>query len=101
MLTKTRLLDVIDDINTTEPVIVAVTFDGGKIGRLFPMSREFFKLVDKWCINPRTGKLLFSETGIKKVQSHVHCFPLKVAFAKDTKALYKTEFDFFGVFKSL
>jgi hypothetical protein len=60
-----------------------------------------FKLVDKWCINPRTGALLFSEMGIEKVQSHVHCFPLKVAFAKDTKALNKTEFgDYFAFLKA-
>jgi hypothetical protein len=34
------------------------------------------------------------------VQSHVHCFPIKVAFAKDTKHLYQLEFaDFFRFLK--
>jgi hypothetical protein len=31
-----------------------------------------------------------------KVQSHLHCFPIKIAFAKDTKELYRVEYqDFF------
>ncbi len=65
MLTKTGLLDIVDDVNTTEPVILAVTFDGGKIRRFFSHVTGGFKLVNKRCINPRTGKLLFSETGIE------------------------------------
>ncbi len=29
------------------------------------------------------------------MQSHIHCFPIKTAFAKDTKLLYKVEFSYF------
>jgi hypothetical protein len=35
MLQKNGLLEIVDDVNTTNPVIVAVTFDGGKISRFF------------------------------------------------------------------
>ncbi len=98
MLQKSGLLDIIDDESTNDPVIIAVTFDGGKVSRFFSHVTGGFKLVDKRCVNPKTGKLLFSETGIEKVQSHVHCFPLKVAFAKDTNMLYKVEFEDFLLF---
>jgi hypothetical protein len=57
-----------------------------------------FKLVDKRCIDPKTGELLFGESGIEKVQSHLHCFPIKIAFAKDTKELYRTEYQSLFVF---
>ena len=40
MLTKNVLLDIVDDVTTNDPVIVAVTFDGGKISRFFCMSLE-------------------------------------------------------------
>jgi hypothetical protein len=32
------------------------------------------------------------------MQSHVHCFPIKIALAKDTKELYKVEFNDFFLF---
>jgi hypothetical protein len=51
-----------------------------------------YKLVDPWCINPLTGELLFGDSGSSKVQSHIHCFPIKIVMAKDTKQRYHTEF---------
>jgi hypothetical protein len=39
MLEKNGLLPIINDPNTTNPVIVAVTFDGGKSAVSFPMLR--------------------------------------------------------------
>lgn len=36
-LSKYGLLDIIDDPNTTEPVQVAITFDGAKISRYLVM----------------------------------------------------------------
>jgi len=58
--------------------------------------------VDKRCFNPKTGKLLFGESGIDKVQSHLYCFPIKIAFAKDTKELYRVEYqDFFAFLRGL
>ncbi len=59
-----------------------------------------FILVDKHCINPKSGKLLFGEIGAENVLSHVNCFPVKVAFAKDMKDLYRVKYsDFFLFFK--
>ncbi len=98
MLKKNGLMEIIDDPATTEPVIVAVTFDGGKVSRFFSHVTGGFKQVDKQCINPRTKEKLFADSGIEKVQSHVHCFPIKAAFAKDTKASYKVEFKDFLLF---
>jgi hypothetical protein len=46
-LTKNGLLDIVDDGTTNDPVIVAVTFDGGKISRFFSMSLEVLR---KWII---------------------------------------------------
>jgi hypothetical protein len=92
ILDKFGLLQLVDDPTTTEPVQVAVTFDGGKISRFVGHVTGGYKLVDKRCINPKTGDLLFGISGNEKVQSHVHCFPIKVAFTKDTKHLYQLEF---------
>ncbi len=89
-------MEIINDPSTTDPVVVAVTVDGGKISRFFSHVTGGFKQVDKQWVDPTTRKLLFTESGIEKVQSHIHCFPVTVAFAKDTKQLYKVEFlDFF------
>jgi len=92
MLSKFGLLDLVNDPTNTDPVKVAVTFDGGKISRFLGHVTEGFKLVDRRCINPKTGQLLFGDSSVEKVQSHVHCFPVKLAFAKDTKDLYRVEF---------
>ncbi len=100
LLSKFGLLDIIDDTSTTEPVKVAVTFDGGSVSRFLGHVTGGYKLVDKRCIDPKTGLLLFGETGNDKVQSHIHCFPIKVAFAKDTKELYRVEYaEFFAFLK--
>lgn len=92
LLDRFGLLPLINDPSTTEPVQVAVTFDGGKISRFLGHVTGGFKLVDRRSINPKTGTPLFGETGIEKVQSHFFCFPLKVAFATDTKILYRREY---------
>jgi hypothetical protein len=43
---------------------------------------------------------LFGESGHEKVQSHVYCFPVKVAIAKDSKELHSVEYaDFFEFLK--
>jgi hypothetical protein len=101
LLSKYGLLEIIFDENTDDPVQVAVTFDGGSVSRFLGHVTGGFKLVDKRCINPITGQLLFGDSGIEKVQSHVHCFPIKIAFAKDTKSLYRLEYsDFFAFLKA-
>jgi hypothetical protein len=81
MLSKFGLLDLVNDPTNTDPVKVAVTFDGGKISRFLGHVTEGFKLVDRRCINPKTGQLLFGDSSVEKVQSHVHSFPVKLAFA--------------------
>ncbi len=98
MLQKKGLLKIIDDPNTTSPVIVAVMFDGGKISRFFSHVTGGFKQVDPRCKDPKKGTSLFSDWGIENVQSHIHGFPVKVCFAKDTKQLYHLEFDDFFAF---
>ena len=56
--------------------------------------------MDPRCKHPVTGELLCGESGCIKVQSHAHCFPIKIAIAKDSKELYRTEFaDFFRFLK--
>jgi hypothetical protein len=92
ILSKFGLLDLVNDPSTTDPVKVAVTFDGGSISHFPSHMTGGFKLVDKCCIDPKTGLPLFGDSGIDKVQSHLHCFPVKIAFAKDTKALYQVEY---------
>jgi hypothetical protein len=78
-----------------------VTFDGGAISRFVGHVTGGYKLVDKRCRNPKTNELLFGESGNEKVQSHIHYFPIKTAFAKDTKHLYQVEFsDFFQFLKA-
>ena len=102
ILSQFGLLDVVNDPSTTDPVKVAVSFDGGSISRFLGHVTAGFKLVDKRCINPKTGEPLFGISGNEKVQSHIHCFPIKVAFAKDTKLLYQLEYsEFFSIFKAI
>ncbi len=98
ILNSYGLLDVIDDPTNTEPVRVAVTFDGGSVSRFLSHVTGGFKLVDSRAINPRTHGPLFGESGHDKLQSHVHCFPIKMAMAKDSQELYRTEFRFFFQF---
>jgi len=98
ILEKYGLLEVINDPDTTVPVNVAVTFDGGSVSRFLGHVTGGYKLVDKISKHPKTKVALFGESGHEKMQSHVHCFPIKIALAKDTKELYKVEFNDFFLF---
>ncbi len=98
ILEKYGLLEVINDPDTTVPVNVAVTFDGGSVSRFLGHVTGGYKLVDKRAKHPKTKEALFGESGHEKMQSHVHCFPIKIALAKDTKELYKVEFNDFFLF---
>ncbi len=96
LLHKFSLLKISNNITTTEPVRVAVTFDGGSVSHFLGHVTGGLKLVDSRSTNPRTKDPLFRDSGYDKLQSHIHCFPIKMALAKDSKALYCTEFaDFF------
>jgi hypothetical protein len=100
LLDKYGLLDVINNVETTEPIRVAVTFDGGSISQFLGHVTGGFKLVDRRCKNPKTKEPLFGDSRHDKVQSHVYCFPITMALAKDTKQLYRDEFgDFFRFLK--
>jgi hypothetical protein len=68
-----------------ESVQLAVTFDGGKVSRFLGHVTGGYKLVDKLCTDPKTCNLLFGENGVEKVQSHVHCFPLKLHLQRTPK----------------
>jgi len=81
-----------------KPVKVAVTFDGGSVSRFLGHVTGGFKLVDRRCIDPKTGSLLFGESSIDKVQSHLYLFPIKISFSKDTKELYRMEYQGFFEF---
>jgi hypothetical protein len=59
MLAKNGLLNMEDDETTTDPVIVAVTFDGRKISRFFSHVTGGFKLVDHHCKDPKKVLLCF------------------------------------------
>jgi hypothetical protein len=96
ILNKFGLLEIIDNPSTTDPVKVGVTFDGGSVSRFLGHVTGGFKLVDSRAKHPVTKEFLFGDSGHEKLQSHVHCFPVKMAMAKDTKELYRNEFgDFF------
>ncbi len=88
LLEKCGLLDIINNGDTTEPVKKAVTCDGGSISRFLGHVIGGFTLVDSRCKTPKTGEPLFGDRGHDKVQSHIYCFPIKMALAKDTKQLY-------------
>lgn len=49
-------------------------------------------MVDKQCIDLKSGAFLFGDTHVKKVQSNVHYFPIKVIFAKNMKDLDRVEY---------
>jgi hypothetical protein len=79
-----------DFVMSDEKVLLAATVDGGQLAwNLMQISADM-KLVDPRSINPRTGELLFGETGVDNVQSSIYCFPLYVYIAKDNKDFYDT-----------
>ncbi len=92
LLHKFGLLEISNDIATTEPVRVAVTFDGGSVSHFLGHVTGGLKLVDSRSKHPRTIDPLFGDSGHDKLQSHIHCFPIKMALAKDSKELYRSEF---------
>jgi len=98
MLEEYGLLHLINDPETTVPVKVAVTFDGGSVSRFLGHVMGGYKLVDQRAEHPLTKEPLFGESGSDNMQSHAHCFPIKIALAKDTKELYKVEFQEFVQF---
>jgi hypothetical protein len=96
ILNKFGLLKIIDNPNTTEPVKVAVIFDGRSISRFLGHVTGGFKLVDGRAKHPRTKESLLGDSGHNILPSHIHCFPVKMVMAKDTKELHRNEFgDFF------
>jgi hypothetical protein len=95
-LNKLVLLEIIDDPTTPDPVKLAVAFDSGSVSHFLGHVTGGSKLVDSRAKHPVTKDFLFGDSGHEKLQSHVHCFPVKMAMAKDTKELYRNEFgDFF------
>jgi hypothetical protein len=96
ILNKFGLLKIIDNPNTTEPVKVAVIFDGRSISRFLGHVTGGFKLVDGRAKHPRTKESFLGDSGHNILPSHIHCFPVKMVMAKDTKELHRNEFgDFF------
>jgi hypothetical protein len=69
-------------------VTVAATCDGGSLAWNLSHVSAGIKLVDPNTVDPRTGDLMFGETGYEKIQSRAACIPLQVHIAKDTKAFY-------------
>jgi hypothetical protein len=98
MLEKFGLLDLINDPNTIVPVKVAVTFDGGSVSHFLGHVMGSYKVVDKRAKHPLTKEPLFGESGSDNMQSHVHCFPIKIALAKDTKDCTRWSFRTFFIF---
>ncbi len=93
-------MPIITNEETTNPVIVVVTFEGGTLSKFLSHVTGGFKLVDPHCINSLTEEPLFGENRCTKLQSHTQCFPIKIAITKDSKQLYRTEFvDLFAFFK--
>ena len=68
-----------------EDVLLAATVDGGQLAWKITQISAGLKIVDPRSINPRTGELLFGESGADNIQSSTHCFPLCVHIAKDNK----------------
>ncbi len=79
-----------DFVMSDDKVLLAATVDGGQLAWKLTQISAGIKLVDPRSINPRTGELLFGETGVDNVQSSTHCFPLYVYIAKDNKDFYDT-----------
>jgi hypothetical protein len=46
-------------------------------------------MVDPAAKDPESGVLLFGSTEETCVQSRNHCFPLKIALSRETKALFE------------
>ncbi len=66
LLHKFGLLEFINDAATTEPVWVAVTFDGGSVSHFLGHVTGGLKLVDSRSKHPRTKDLLFGASGHDK-----------------------------------
>lgn len=60
---------------------MTVIFDGGSVSHFLGHFTGGYKLVDKRAKHPKTKEALFGESGHEKMQSHIHCFSIKVALA--------------------
>ena len=72
--------------------MLAVTLDGMKLLKFWGRVTTRIKLIDTWCQDLLTGKHLFGPEGLKNIQSHTHCFPVKTCIAKNSKKIYKEQF---------
>jgi hypothetical protein len=83
--------------------MIAATCDGGLLAWNLSHVSAGSKLVDPNTIDPRTGELMFGESGYEKIQSRAAYIPLQVHITKDTKAFYdvhiRTFFDVINRFK--
>lgn len=71
-----------------EGVLMAATCDGGDLAWKLTQVSAGVKIVDPRAIDPRTGRLLFGESGYAKVQSCTVCYPLHIYLAKDNQQFY-------------
>jgi len=99
LLKKFKLWDY---VMAKEDVLLAATVDGGQLAWKITQISAGLKIVDPRSINPRTGELLFGESGADNIQSSTHCFPLYVHIAKDNKDFYNTHLSgFFSSFNRM
>jgi len=77
-----------DYVSNGENVQLAATVDGGELSWQLTQISAGVKICDARAIDPRSGQLLFSESGYKQVQSRNVCFPLRIHIAKDNAAFY-------------
>jgi hypothetical protein len=91
-----------DHVMAKEDGILAATVDGGQLAWKITQISAGLKIIDPRSINPRTGELLFGESGADNIQSSIHCFPLYVHIAKDNKDFYNTHLTgFFSSFNRM
>jgi hypothetical protein len=76
-------------------VTTAATVDGGELAWKLTQISAGIKICDEKALDPRTGRLLFGESGHDGVQSRSHCFPLVVHIAKDNSAFYDSHLSSF------
>jgi hypothetical protein len=79
----------LDDVAKTRPINIDQSIDTTQLSTRQNLTIWGLKMIDHGARNPKTGERLYGSKCYKNVQSRNHCYPLKMAMRRETKALFK------------
>jgi hypothetical protein len=87
----------LEQVAKQRAVRISVSIDGAQLSKRLTHVTIGFKIADIAARCPYTGRALFMDTDPALLQSRNLCIPVKIAMCKETKQIYKDEFE--GIFE--